>query len=447
MASTARNWRHLSSIFELAARQRQQTAAFVSSCSSATELGANINDYDRGHDFSFLRNQLKEIVGSSKAFSDGFANREQLLDLLPKSQNELVAKSMKEGLQVAWLKLSEPAVREKYVNFMTNVRIGRILEDLDTFAVWTSFMHNNAGDDIQAFKSPLVIVTAMVDQIDMKQKEIKADRDLRMLGYVSWVGSTSMEITMKLQQQLQLTETAPYETVLVARFLMVARDPLNRGSAYVAPLKPDGAEEEAIFADGVRHKSLRQKSATESLLKTCPSPGESALIHSMFLETLDPKQNTFRNRVKPPNSVWMDETMLKNVLINHPQERNLYNKIFGGHLMRQAFELAWSNAVRYAKQRINAISIDDIVFQRPVEIGTLLFLSSQVVFTKASYIQIRVHAEVLKPTDPHGETSNVFYFTFGTVNGEAVPGVMPKTYAEYMTFVDGKRHFEAVMGT
>ena len=60
------------------------------------------------------------------------------------------------------------------------------------------------GNDIQAFKSPLVIVTAMVDQIDMKQMEIKADRDLRMLGYVSWVGSTSMEITMKLQQQLQV---------------------------------------------------------------------------------------------------------------------------------------------------------------------------------------------------------------------------------------------------
>jgi len=253
-----------------------------------------------------------------------------------------------------------------------------------------------------------------------------------------------MEITMKLQQQPQITATS-YETVLTARFLMVARDPLNRGSAFVAPLHPEGPQEEAIFAEGVRHKSLRQKSSKESLLKSCPSPTETALIHSMFLETLDVKQNTFRYRVKPPNSTWMDETILKNVLINHPQERNLYNKIFGGHLMRQAFELAWSNAVRYSKQRINAISIDDIVFQRPVEIGTLLFLSSQVVYTKDHYVQLRVHAEVLKPTDEHGETSNVFYFTFGTVDKQPVPCVMPKTYAEYMTFVDGKRHFEAVM--
>jgi len=192
MASTARNWRRWSSIFALAARQRPQTAAFIRSCSSATELGANINDYDRGHDLSFLRKQLEEIVGSSKAFSDGLANREQLLNNLPKSQNELVAKSMKEGLQVAWLKLSVPAVREKHVNIMTNVRIGRILEDLDIFAVWISFMHNNAGNDIQALKSPLIIVTAVVDQIDMKQKEIRAYRlthaGIRLVGRLYFHG-------------------------------------------------------------------------------------------------------------------------------------------------------------------------------------------------------------------------------------------------------------------
>ena len=29
------------------------------------------------------------------------------------------------------------------------------------------------------------------------------------------------------------------------------------------------------------------------------------------------------------------------------QEKNLYNKIFGGFLMRQAFELAWANAALY----------------------------------------------------------------------------------------------------
>ena len=115
-------------------------------CSTASsDLGILVEDFDRGRDISYLRDKLKEIVGSAKQFSEGFENRESLLDLLPKSQQELPAKSIKQGLQVAWLKLSDPVVREKYVNFMTNVRLGRILEDLDTFAVWTSFMHNNEG--------------------------------------------------------------------------------------------------------------------------------------------------------------------------------------------------------------------------------------------------------------------------------------------------------------
>ena len=48
---------------------------------------------------------------------------------------------------------------------------------------------------------------------------------------------------------------------------------------------------------------------------------------------------------------WMDESMLKTVRICFPEQKNLYNKIFGGFLMRQAFELAWANACVYSKTR------------------------------------------------------------------------------------------------
>ena len=39
----------------------------------------------------------------------------------------------------------------------------------------------------------------------------------------------------------------------------------------------------------------------------------------------------------------MDDTILKNVIICFPEQRNLYDKIFGGFIMRQAYELAWTN--------------------------------------------------------------------------------------------------------
>ena len=65
------------------------------------------------------------------------------------------------------------------------------------------------------------------------------------------------------------------------------------------------------------------------------------------------------SRVKPDNSVWFEDAKLKNLVVCQPQNRNRlenvkeyeskplairFNKIFGGFIMRQAFELAWANA-------------------------------------------------------------------------------------------------------
>ncbi len=60
------------------------------------------------------------------------------------------------------------------------------------------------------------------------------------------------------------------------------------------------------------------------------------------------------------------------------QARNVYNKIFGGFLMREAFELGWATTCVYAKARPSVVCMDDINFRKPVEVGSLLYLSSQV---------------------------------------------------------------------
>lgn len=61
------------------------------------------------------------------------------------------------------------------------------------------------------------------------------------------------------------------------------------------------------------------------------------------------------------------------------QYRNRYNKIFGGFIMRQACELAFTNTFLYAKHRPRLVNIDDIIFRRPVEIGSILRYTSHVI--------------------------------------------------------------------
>lgn len=137
----------------------------------------------------------------------------------------------------------------------------------------------------------------------------------------------------------------------------------------------------------------------------------------------------------------MEDTLLKNVIICFPEQRNLYNKIFGGFLMRQAFELAWTNACLFSKTTIRCSVVDNISFRKPVVIGSLLFLTSEIVYTESNQIQVKVLAQTVDPKTSHKETTNDFYFKFKVPSNHSIPQVWPKTYAESMMFIDGKRHW------
>lgn len=57
---------------------------------------------------------------------------------------------------------------------------------------------------------------------------------------------------------------------------------------------------------------------------------------------------SFSRRVLQPGHVWMEDARLKNSILCFPSKRNLYGKIFGGYLMRQAYEAAWANAAIFS---------------------------------------------------------------------------------------------------
>lgn len=44
----------------------------------------------------------------------------------------------------------------------------------------------------------------------------------------------------------------------------------------------------------------------------------------------------------PPGAMWMKAAQMDNLVFSHPEDRNLHQKVFGGFLMRQAFELSWA---------------------------------------------------------------------------------------------------------
>ena len=49
----------------------------------------------------------------------------------------------------------------------------------------------------------------------------------------------------------------------------------------------------------------------------------------------------------PTEKGFSQDAKLKNLIICQPENRNRFNKIFGGFIMRQAFELAWANTYTF----------------------------------------------------------------------------------------------------
>ncbi|XP_036371601.1 acyl-CoA thioesterase 9, tandem duplicate 1 isoform X1 [Megalops cyprinoides] len=414
-------------------------------CLGSAALQGKAPDMIEGNSYLLVtnvRNRLRELVGASTNWSDhqqAMAERVSLSSQLARSQDELPVRRMKDSYIEAHLPLgSQPHLREKYLTYHNSVRFGRILEDLDSLAVLICYSHTKREGQA---RSPLSIVTALVDKIDMRKHIIYPDCDIKFTGHVTWVGKTSIEAKMHMSQ----FHDGAYSPVLDATFVMVARDPENKRAAFVHPLKPEGPEEEKLFQEGEANKKRRVELSTASLLKVAPTAEERKIVHSLFLNTLDSQTVSFRSRLLPPGSLWMEDAKLKGLEICHPQERNIFNRIFGGFLMRKAYELGWANALAYGGCRPNLVAVDDILFQRPVEIGSLLLLSSQVCYTQDRYIQVRVHTEVLDPLTRQHNTTNVFHFTFSSP--QDVPAIMPKTYGESMLYLDGKRHFDLTMSS
>ena len=68
-------------------------------------------------------------------------------------------------------------------------------------------------------QSPFSIVTALVDRIYMHGK-LNFDQDIKMSGHVTWVGRSSAESTLVLEQQ---RENGTWEQITEASFVLVAR--------------------------------------------------------------------------------------------------------------------------------------------------------------------------------------------------------------------------------
>ena len=150
----------------------------------------------------------------------------------------------------------------------------------------------------------------------------------------------------------------------------------------------------------------------------------------------------------------MDATRLHSAQIMQPQYRNRHNfMIFGGFLLKQTFELAFSCAASFSHSRPTFVCLDPSTFENPVPVGSVLYLTATVAYTdeppasiagestnnaetRSTLVQVRVDSKVRNIE--HGETKPTGQFNY-TFLVEKDIKVMPRTYSEFMIWVDARR--------
>lgn len=326
--------------------------------------------------------------------------------------------------------------------------------DLDALSGVIAYKHT--GDSVTT-------VTAAFDRITINHR-LTEICDLELSGQVTYAsGRSSMEISLQVAKAPQPGQKVKQEDIMITcQCTMVSLDPLTKKPVPIAAVRTDTDEEKQLYAQGEKNSAHRKSLSQRSLLKTAPNDEESDLIHALWQRQLQYHDPNDALR-KPDNVFFMDQTRMSTASIMQPQYRNRHHfMIFGGFLLKQTFELAFCCAASFAHTRPTFVALDPSTFQNPVPVGSVLYLTATVVYTDpplvgstgegeqkagsngkgSTRVQVRVDSKVRDVE--HGQTKPTGQFNY-TFTVEKDLKVLPRTYTEFMMYVDARRRAGRVM--
>lgn len=302
-----------------------------------------------------------------------------------------------------------------------NIRVGLLLEVLDKLAEHTALRYAR-----QSYPDARVVTAAMDDLKVCAPPDI--DRDIVLLARINFVGRTSLEVGIRLEQPC---EDGPPIHVGSCYFTMVARL-LEGDQERSVPLPPleyttDTDRERAAFAMERRTKRSRAKA------NELPTPEEYSLLHQLHHEA---------ELAKGPLLLPRDLTT-SGWERTYPEHENVPQKIFGGYVAHRAYMYAHICAELVADHRALLVSSDRIDFYQPVRMGDKLHFLSRVTYTGRSSICVETAITRISRDRAMTALSNNCVFTFVNVDADLnllpVPRIYPTSYSEDMRYLDGLR--------
>ncbi|MDD2900233.1 MAG: acyl-CoA thioesterase, partial [Desulfuromonadaceae bacterium] len=193
--------------------------------------------------------------------------------------------------------------------------------------------------------------------------------------------------------------------------------------------------QEEVDTSRYQKAELRRQQYRDGLAKAEEMP---SLDEYLYLKKLHSEQEQVDF-----NGIRAGKLVLESTNKAYPEQENVPTTIFGGYLIRKAYELAALAAEMVAPDRAVPYQVNRINFNQPVLLGDQLKFTSRVVYTGVTTITVQTDIERYSRTDGNKSLSNSCLFTFRNVSSDMtpqpVPNIYPVTYAEDARFLNAYR--------
>jgi len=220
---------------------------------------------------------------------------------------------------------------------------------------------------------------------------------------------------------------------------MVARDGdgAQARNLPLPPLEPGDALERGRAARAVERRAFRRRE--EAVADDPPTTEEWRLLHALHEAQRDPAFRGARARDL------VTETWER----TYPEQENLSQIIFGGYIMRRAYELASICADGIATHRPVIGAVNRINFFRPVQIGDKLHLTARVVYTSGPAMCVETEIVQVSRDRTRQALSNSCLFTFVNADpalvSHQVPEVFPADFSEDARWLAARRNLQSLL--
>lgn len=134
------------------------------------------------------------------------------------------------------------------------------------------------------------------------------------------------------------------------------------------------------------------------------------------------------------NTTATDTRRCQMVVLMTPDMANFSGKVHGGALLNLLDRVAFTCASRYSKHYAVTLSVDQVIFREPINVGELVHFHGSINYVGRTSVEVGIRVEAEDVRSGRRRHTNSCYFTMVAIDDcgkpTAVPPFLPETEAD-----------------